>query len=301
MKRSKRRGSAIRCDHRPDESASRCCGFWMNYSRPARAAIGSRNCAPRISSPRRSIRCSRPRTIRMCWPMAMSPKWTTQSQREKAESPRHALEVLRDAGPDRRRTPDLLGADNDAVFSPVSVTVRIGSRISGTSKTFKPVRGSHCVHRMFRHCRERKFPRPCQTKYSSGSRALSLSRRFWLRFPTSPRRGRCRTSKSSRFAHPGQRPPTRRREALRGSLYHSPIPLALAAHPDVDLVTVSVKVPDHYKPVMAAIDAGKHVYCEWPLRPRHRRSHEMRDAAEAKQASATPSGCKAVSALDQST
>lgn len=39
----------------------------------------------------------------------------------------------------------------------------------------------------------------------------------------------------------------------------------LAAHPDVDLVTVCVKAPDHYGPVMAAIDAGKHVYCEWPL------------------------------------
>src|SRR3954468_25052208 len=36
-------------------------------------------------------------------------------------------------------------------------------------------------------------------------------------------------------------------------------PAKLAAHPDVDLVTVSVKVPDHYPPVMAAIDAGKHV------------------------------------------
>src|ERR1700737_874923 len=42
-------------------------------------------------------------------------------------------------------------------------------------------------------------------------------------------------------------------------------PEKLAQHPDVDLVTVSVKVPDHYRPVMAAIEAGKHVYCEWPL------------------------------------
>ena len=39
----------------------------------------------------------------------------------------------------------------------------------------------------------------------------------------------------------------------------------LAQHPDGDLVTVSVKVPDHYLPVMAAIEAGQHVYCEWPL------------------------------------
>jgi predicted dehydrogenase len=42
-------------------------------------------------------------------------------------------------------------------------------------------------------------------------------------------------------------------------------PAKLAAHPDVDLVAVTVKVPDHYPPVMAAIEAGKHVYCEWPL------------------------------------
>ena len=42
-------------------------------------------------------------------------------------------------------------------------------------------------------------------------------------------------------------------------------PAKLAHHPDVDLVTVSVKVPDHYIPVAAAIEAGKHVYCEWPL------------------------------------
>src|SRR5262249_47367408 len=39
----------------------------------------------------------------------------------------------------------------------------------------------------------------------------------------------------------------------------------MARHPDIDLVTVSVKVPDHLAPVMAAIEAKKHVYCEWPL------------------------------------
>jgi predicted dehydrogenase len=55
---------------------------------------------------------------------------------------------------------------------------------------------------------------------------------------------------------------------------------ALAAHPDVDLVTVSVKVPDHYQPVMAAIDAGKHVYCEWPLGRDTAEAIRMRDAAE---------------------
>ncbi len=59
-------------------------------------------------------------------------------------------------------------------------------------------------------------------------------------------------------------------------------PAKLAAHPDVDLVTVSVKVPDHYAPVMAAIDAGKHVYCEWPLGRDTAEAIRMRDAAERK-------------------
>ena len=40
---------------------------------------------------------------------------------------------------------------------------------------------------------------------------------------------------------------------------------ALIAHPDVEAVTVAVKVPDHFELVRAALEAGKHVYCEWPL------------------------------------
>ena len=39
----------------------------------------------------------------------------------------------------------------------------------------------------------------------------------------------------------------------------------LVAHPEVDLVVVCVKVPHHFSLVLAALDAGKHVYCEWPL------------------------------------
>jgi predicted dehydrogenase len=39
----------------------------------------------------------------------------------------------------------------------------------------------------------------------------------------------------------------------------------LSQHPDVDMVIVSVKVPSHYDAVIAALNAGKHVYCEWPL------------------------------------
>jgi predicted dehydrogenase len=49
------------------------------------------------------------------------------------------------------------------------------------------------------------------------------------------------------------------------------IPLAFAddaqliSHPDVDVVAVSVKVPEHGRLVRAALEAGKHVFCEWPL------------------------------------
>jgi predicted dehydrogenase len=39
----------------------------------------------------------------------------------------------------------------------------------------------------------------------------------------------------------------------------------LAADPDVDLVAVTVKVPHHRELVDAALDAGKMVFCEWPL------------------------------------
>src|SRR6185312_4345822 len=65
-------------------------------------------------------------------------------------------------------------------------------------------------------------------------------------------------------------------------------PEKLARHPDVDLVTVSVKVPDHYLPVMAAIEAGKHVYCEWPLGRNTDEAIRMRDAADRK---GTPPRC----------
>jgi hypothetical protein len=55
---------------------------------------------------------------------------------------------------------------------------------------------------------------------------------------------------------------TTRQDSAEAAARHYGVPLAfcdaekLAQHPDVDLVTVSVKVPDHYVPVMAAIEAG---------------------------------------------
>jgi predicted dehydrogenase len=33
----------------------------------------------------------------------------------------------------------------------------------------------------------------------------------------------------------------------------------------VDVVVITVKVPAHAQLVQAALAAGKHVYCEWPL------------------------------------
>ena len=41
--------------------------------------------------------------------------------------------------------------------------------------------------------------------------------------------------------------------------------LELVNHPDVDMVTVAVKAPEHRAVVLAALEAGKHVYCEWPF------------------------------------
>jgi len=81
---------------------------------------------------------------------------------------------------------------------------------------------------------------------------------------------------------------TTRQESADAAARHFGIALAfsnaeeLARHPGVDLVTVTVKVPDHYRPVMAAINAGKHVYCEWPLGRNTAEAQQMLDAAERK-------------------
>src|ERR1700730_8950632 len=81
---------------------------------------------------------------------------------------------------------------------------------------------------------------------------------------------------------------TTRQDSADAAATHYGVPLAfcdaekLAQHTDVDLVTVSVKVPDHYQPVMAAIEAGKHVYCEWPLGRNTDEAIRMRDAADRK-------------------
>lgn len=42
-------------------------------------------------------------------------------------------------------------------------------------------------------------------------------------------------------------------------------PAKLAADADVDLVVCSVRVDKHYTLIKSALEAGKNVYCEWPL------------------------------------
>src|SRR5947209_9605862 len=39
----------------------------------------------------------------------------------------------------------------------------------------------------------------------------------------------------------------------------------MVASPEIDAVAIVVRVPSHYAPTKAALEAGKHVYCEWPL------------------------------------
>lgn len=57
---------------------------------------------------------------------------------------------------------------------------------------------------------------------------------------------------------------------------------ALIAHPDIDLVAITVKAPEHYRFAMMALEAGKHVYCEWPLAVSTAQAVAMRDLAAAR-------------------
>jgi predicted dehydrogenase len=57
---------------------------------------------------------------------------------------------------------------------------------------------------------------------------------------------------------------------------------ALIASPEVDIVTVAVKVPHHLAIVKAALSAGKHVYCEWPLGNGLAEAEELAALARAK-------------------
>ena len=56
----------------------------------------------------------------------------------------------------------------------------------------------------------------------------------------------------------------------------------MVTHPEVDLVVVSVKVPSHYQITIDALNAGKHVYCEWPLAASLQQAEEMAELAQIK-------------------
>ncbi len=49
----------------------------------------------------------------------------------------------------------------------------------------------------------------------------------------------------------------------------------LAAQPDIDLIAVVVRVPLHHQVVMPVLEAGKHVFCEWPLGANLEEAREM--------------------------
>src|ERR1700680_2022457 len=78
---------------------------------------------------------------------------------------------------------------------------------------------------------------------------------------------------------------TSRQETADETAKHFGIPHAFAdpykmvQHPDVDLVSICVRVPSHHQLGMAALNAGKHLYCEWPLAATTEQAQQMRDLA----------------------
>jgi predicted dehydrogenase len=78
---------------------------------------------------------------------------------------------------------------------------------------------------------------------------------------------------------------TSRQETADETAKHFGIPHAFAdpykmvQHPDVDLVSICVRVPFHHQLGMAALNAGKHLYCEWPLAATTEQAQQMRDPA----------------------
>ena len=57
---------------------------------------------------------------------------------------------------------------------------------------------------------------------------------------------------------------------------------AMVAHLDIDLVGVVVRVPGHHGLVVRALEAGKAVYCEWPLGASLTEAEAMADLAAAR-------------------
>jgi predicted dehydrogenase len=56
----------------------------------------------------------------------------------------------------------------------------------------------------------------------------------------------------------------------------------MVEHPDIDVVSVVIRVPFHHEMTMAAINARKHVFTEWPLGANLAEAEEMANLARAK-------------------
>jgi predicted dehydrogenase len=56
----------------------------------------------------------------------------------------------------------------------------------------------------------------------------------------------------------------------------------MIASPEIEAVAVVVRVPSHYAPTKAALEAGKHIYCEWPLGRTTAEAVELAALAKAK-------------------
>src|SRR5260370_23227404 len=75
---------------------------------------------------------------------------------------------------------------------------------------------------------------------------------------------------------------TSRQETADETAKHFGIPHAFAdpykmvQHPEVDLVSICVRVPFHHQLGMAALNAGKHLYAECPLAPTPPHAHPIR-------------------------
>src|SRR3954452_1080922 len=56
----------------------------------------------------------------------------------------------------------------------------------------------------------------------------------------------------------------------------------MVVSPEIDAVAVVIRVPSHYEPTRAALEAGKHVYTEWPLGQTTAEAEELAALAHAK-------------------
>jgi predicted dehydrogenase len=59
----------------------------------------------------------------------------------------------------------------------------------------------------------------------------------------------------------------------------------MIAHPEIDLIAVVVRVPGHHALVMSALEAGKSVFCEWPLGASVAEAEDMQNLANVRSVS----------------